>query len=94
MPDRLFCILRDKLLKFEALAGSCSGRPTRVRAEVAARSAQLLDPLISTTLTASKPRSRRFDTKEGRGLTGLDTPPELSFGGQKKMLVERVGAQT
>ena len=33
----------------------------------------------------------RLDTKQMRGLAGLDTAPELLFGDQKQMLVERIG---
>jgi hypothetical protein len=33
----------------------------------------------------------RFNTKEARGLATLDTTPELAFGGNDQVLIERIG---
>src|SRR5215469_11886642 len=37
------------------------------------------------------PRLRRLYSEEARGLTALDTAPELAFGGDNQVLVERIG---
>ena len=36
-------------------------------------------------------RLRWVDAKQGRGLAGLDTPPELPLGGDDEVLIERIG---
>jgi hypothetical protein len=36
-------------------------------------------------------RSRRLDPKQGRGLATLDAAPELAFGGDNEVLVQRIG---
>ena len=39
------------------------------------------------------PGPRRFDAEQARRLTGLYTAPELLFGGQQQVLVERIGRE-
>src|SRR5215472_19369183 len=38
-----------------------------------------------------QPWSRWLDTEQARSLAALDSPPEFLFGGDQKVLVERVG---
>src|SRR5271163_3338715 len=74
-----------------ALARSCSRKAERVDRNRPATSAQELDSLMSTILTASIRGCGGFDAGRSRRFAGFNAAPELSLGGDQEMLIERIG---
>ena len=90
MADRLLRILRHQALKL-----GLGLLVLEVRVPGADKDAGELRPGIGGAhvddANRLNPRLRRLDAEQARGLAALHTAPELPFGGDNEVLVERIG---